>query len=83
MQHLVFSTIERYGLEDEPRVTVAFDKSMEVSVAFSVHNIWFKEPTERASLLAGRGFEIFAGFLKKLWLETKQGQSVPVGVMNA
>lgn len=83
MQHILFSCIDRYGLEDEPRVTIAFEKGMELYVALSNTNIWFNEPAERANLPAVGGFELFKVFLLKLWLLAKPDESLPSELENA
>src|SRR5690606_31292661 len=45
MHHIVISTLDHHGLNDEPRVTLEFDvDSNSVRVAYSDGNLYFCEP---------------------------------------
>lgn len=83
MQHILFSLINQYGLEDEPRVTVAFEEGMRLFVALSSFNIWFKEPLERSNLSCVDGFDVFKAFLIKLWHLAKPHEPLPPELQNA
>jgi hypothetical protein len=77
MQHILFSLINQYGLQDEPRVTIAFEKGKKLFVALSTSNIWFNEPSERSSLVCPDAFNVFKVFLAKLWLACKPREPLP------
>jgi hypothetical protein len=62
MQHILFSLIARYGLEHEPRVTIGFSQKRELFVALTNYNIWFREPSEQASLSGPDAFDVFQVF---------------------
>jgi hypothetical protein len=77
MQHILFSLITRYGLEEEPRVTLAYEEGMTMFAALSNSNIWFSEPSERARVSGADGFEVFKTFLVKLWLLARPHEPLP------
>ena len=83
MQHILFSLIARYGLEHEPRVTIGFNQKMELFVALTTYNIWFREPSDQASLSGPDAFDVFRCFLAKLWVSTRPSQPLPSELQNA
>lgn len=84
MQHIVFSTAEKHGLEymepQPPRVTVGFNKDMSLFVAWSDLNIWFNEPTRRDSLGGETGFDTLKRYLRDLWISTRPSEPLPPGL---
>jgi len=82
MHHILFSLIVRYGLEDEPRVTIASNEKMELFAALTNHNIWFTEPAEKVSLAGPDAFRVFKGMLARLWLAARPGEPPPPELQN-
>jgi hypothetical protein len=81
MQHIIFSTAEKHGLEyiepQPPRVTVGFNKDMSLFVAWSNLNIWLNDPTHRDSLDGNAGFNTLKHYLAELWSSTRPYQQLP------
>lgn len=81
MQHIIFSTAERHGIEDiepqPPRVTIGFNKDMSLFVAWSDLNIWFNDPTHRDPLDSKVGFTTLKHYLAELWSKTRDSQPLP------
>jgi hypothetical protein len=80
MQHIVFSTCERHGLEnydpEPPRVTVGHGK-MGMFVASSRHNLWFSRPERETLVTADNIAFILKSYLESLWRETRPNEPVP------
>ncbi|MCP5146251.1 MAG: hypothetical protein H6978_15690 [Gammaproteobacteria bacterium] len=83
MQHLLFSVIDHYGLDEEPRVTIGFDEKMDLFVALTTFNIWFQQPTDRAELSGENNLSLLRQFLVKLWITAKPDQPLPSELQNA
>jgi hypothetical protein len=71
MHHLVFSTLDHYGLRSEPRVTVEFHpEKRELRVAYGCGNLYFAPAELEYTLPFDSGFSTFRRFLKHLWTAT-------------
>lgn len=77
MQHIIFSTLEHWGLDREPRVTIGYEKDMSLFVAYSTTNIWFSEPMTKVALQRDNAMNVLARFLRTLWTDTKPDAHVP------
>jgi len=80
MQHVIFSTCERHGLENydpQPsRVTLGRDGEG-YFVAYSRSNIWFSTPDRRDVITSHNGFAVLRSYLLALWRETRPTDPVP------
>jgi len=80
MQHIIFSTCERYGLEtydpEPPRVTLGRGK-MGMFVASSSHNLWFSTPEQETLVTADNIAPVLRSYLANLWRETRPNDPVP------
>jgi hypothetical protein len=85
MQHPIFSTAPRHGLDDEPRVTVAWpEKDTEsaatgavIEVSLGRANRWFSAPDRAAVVAAADGWTAVAQYLGLLWRATRGDASLP------
>lgn len=67
---LVFSTLDRHGLRDEPRITVEVTSDWSLRVSYSTWNTWFKQPTQFETVIPRLAFPVFTRYLQHLWEET-------------
>lgn len=78
MHHIILSTLDHHGLEREPRVTLEFKvQDGLVRVAYSDANLYFNEPSSEESVPFEAAAPTIVSYLRRLWIETKAGQSVP------
>ena len=71
MHQLVFSTLDRHGLRNEPRITVVFHPARhELRVAYGCSNLDFSPAELDYTLPFVDGFATFRRFLKQLWTGT-------------
>ncbi len=71
MHHFVFSTLERHGLRNEPRVTVEFHPTKhELRIAYGRSNLYFSPAELEYTLPFDVGIATFQRFLKQLWNAT-------------
>jgi len=70
MNHLVFSTLDRNGLRDEPRVTIVIRTKSEIQIAYGNSNRLFGSPELEYTLPLEEGFSTFRRFLHQLWTAT-------------
>jgi hypothetical protein len=81
MQHIIFSTCERHGLEDfspaPPRVTLGRRKSGGMFVALSHNNLWFHDPEREDAVTSDNVESILRCYLADLWCETRPVDPVP------
>ena len=84
MQHIIFSTCERHGLEDfspaPPRVTLGRRKSGSMFVGWSHYNVWFHDPEHEETVTSGNALPVLKGYLADLWRETRPIAPVPFDV---
>src|SRR5215472_16958456 len=80
MQHIIFSTCERHGLEHfdppPPRVTVGRIES-DYFVAWSHRNIWFFEAERRDIVTGENAVSTLRSYLVALWRETRPEEPFP------
>ena len=83
MQHIIFSTCERHGLEnfnpEPPRVTLGHGKAG-MFVAWSHYNIWFSTPERETSVTADNVVSALRSYLAELWRETRTEDPLPFDV---
>jgi hypothetical protein len=80
MHHFVFSTLDRYGLRDEPRVTVELHPANhELRVAYGCSNLYFSPAELEYTLPFDVGLATFQRFLKQLWTATST-DTLPQGL---
>lgn len=78
MHHIVFPTLDRHGLEAEPRVTLEFQPERDlVRVAYSVGNLYFCTPQSEISVSPDRAVPVIQGYMRRLWIETKPDRTLP------
>jgi hypothetical protein len=88
MQHLIFSTVPHFGLEDELRVTVAWPENdassaatgARIEVSLGRTNRWFNTPDRLSVAAAADAWPLVAAYLRALWKET-QGAPLPDGLL--
>jgi hypothetical protein len=88
MQHLIFSTAPRHGLDDEPRVTVAWPESdtesaatgRRIEVSLGRANRWFSAPDQVAVVEEPDGWSTVARYLELLWRVTRGDAAPPAGL---
>lgn len=80
MQHIIFSTCERHGLErydpQPPRVTVGRDEGG-YFVAYSRSNLWFNPPDRKDTITSSNALAVLRSYLLILWQETRPTDQVP------
>jgi len=83
MQHIIFSTCERHGLEnfkpEPPRVTLGRGKAG-MFVAWSHYNIWFSTPERETPVTADNVRSVLRSYLAELWRETRTEDPLPFNV---
>jgi hypothetical protein len=81
MQHVIFLTCERHGLEQfnpaPPRVTLGWHKSGGMFVAVSNHNLWFHDPEREDAVTSDNAFSVLRRYLADLWSETGPMDPIP------
>ena len=81
MHHIVFSTLDRHGLEAEPRVTLEFHPDRDlVRVAYSDGNLYFCTPQSEISVSPNRAVPVILGYMRRLWIETKPDVPLPAAL---
>jgi hypothetical protein len=84
MQHIIFSTSERHGLEEiipsPPRVTFGRRASERMFVAWSHSNLWFHDPEREDAVTSENAVSVLRRYLADLWRETRPADSVPFDV---
>jgi len=70
MHHILFSTLDRHGLQDEPRVTIEFHPPTDLRIAYGTTNLSFSKPELEYSLPFDDAFATFRRFLHQLWTAT-------------
>jgi len=82
MQHIIFSTCERNGLENytpaPPRVTLGRDHNGEMFIAWSHSNIWFSEPERKDLVTPQTVLSVLRTYLVDLWRETRPTEPFPL-----
>ena len=85
MQHIIFSTCERHGLEQispaPPRVTLGRHKSAGMFVAWSHNNLWFHDPEREDAVTSDNAVSVLKSHLADLWRETRPMDPVPFDVL--
>lgn len=73
--HLVlFSTIDHYGLRQEPRVSLGVtDENWCIQVHYSTTNVEFYPPLETSIAKPDEAFHVLTRYLARLWTETVAG----------
>jgi hypothetical protein len=81
VQHIIFSTCERHGLEDfspaPPRITLGRSKDGGMFVAWSHYNVWFRDPEREDSVTSQNVEIVLRRYLSDLWRETRPKDPVP------
>jgi hypothetical protein len=78
MHHIMFSTAERHGLTNEPRVTLEFHpKEQVVRVAYGRTNLYFCEPLSEERVAPAAAVPTVLRYLRRLWSETKPDTQIP------
>jgi len=69
--HLVlFSTIDHYGLRQEPRVSLGVTEDWCVRIYYSTTNVEFNPPIETSKATPDETFQVLTRYLQRLWAET-------------
>jgi len=78
LDHIIFSTQEEHGLDGEPRVTLAIDRSEpKLRVAYGNGNLHFDTSQMEKVCTAADAVPTVLSYLKRLWMETKPNSPVP------
>jgi len=83
MHDIIFSTLDHHILKDEPRVTLTIQPDDEqVKVFYSYANVEFgpNAPASEEACGASAALPTILHYLKRLWVETKQGEPLPPGL---
>lgn len=83
MHYLIFSTLDRHRLDDEPRVTVAWYSPSELEISYGRVNRGLIEARdiEHAEVVAGEvAYPVLTRYLRRLWLETREPTSLPAAL---
>ena len=84
MQHIIFSTCERHGLEQispaPSRVTLGEHESARMFVASSHKNLWFHGPEREDAVTSDNAVSVLRSYLADLWRETRPLDPVPFDV---
>jgi hypothetical protein len=78
MHHLIFSTLDSHGLEDEPRVTIDIDGSAGTTrIAYARTNLHFAAPQDEHNVPHDQSAAIIVEHLERLWTETRPQEPIP------
>jgi hypothetical protein len=69
--HLVlFSTIDHYGLRQEPRVSLGITEDWCIQVYYSTTNVEFNPPIEASKATPDEAFQVLTRYLRRLWTKS-------------
>ena len=78
MHHIIFATLDRHGLDSEPRVTLAFQPQQGlVRIALGTTNLYFAAPQWETAVPLREAVPTVRRFLRHLWGEGKPGSPTP------
>ena len=81
MHHIILSTKSQHRLTGEPHVTLQLDPTRRmVLVAYSYSNIGFNEPLASETVDVVSCLPTILRCLRRLWVETKPDESIPVSL---
>jgi hypothetical protein len=70
MYLILFSTMDRYWLRSEPRVSVGVTEDWCIQVYYSTTNVEFNSPIETSKATPDEAFNVLTRYLQRLWTET-------------
>lgn len=84
MSHIIFSTIDRHGLTDEPRVTLVIYPAEEtVTISYSKTHSLFGPAIEIKKVSMSEAIAELKRMLRRLWEATKPVSEMPAALQNA
>ncbi len=71
MHHVLFSTMDHYGLRQEPRVTVEVTEDWQIQIHYSTTNVEFDPSIQSCKVSTEEAFWVLTFYLRRLWTDTR------------
>jgi hypothetical protein len=70
MHRVLLSTMDHYGLRQEPRVTIEVTEDWHIQIHYSTANVEFNPSIETSKARTDEAFEVLTRYLRRLWSDT-------------